>query len=73
MYCVYSKAFNPFTNDKFQTEKLKEFSDDNFKLDENDAKFSKRVQNTVENGEIACNEQFLLFPQCFQKIYTADT
>ena len=26
-----------------------------------------RVENIVENGEIACYEQFLLFPQCFQK------
>ena len=27
----------------------------------------KRVENTVRKGEIARNEQFLLFPQCFQK------
>ena len=30
-------------------------------------KLSKRVENTVGKGEIAHNEQFLLFPQCFQK------
>ena len=36
-------------------------------------KFSYRVENTVGKGEIACYEQFLLFPQCFQKICTADT
>ena len=29
---------------------------------------SKRVENTVEKGEIARNDQFLLFPQFFQKI-----
>ena len=28
--------------------------------------FSKWVENTVEKGEIACYEQLLLFPQCFQ-------
>ena len=28
---------------------------------------SKRVENAVEKGEIARYEQFLLFPQCFQK------
>ena len=28
---------------------------------------SKWVENTVGKGEIACYEQFLLFPQCFQK------
>ena len=28
---------------------------------------SKWVENTVRKGEIARYEQFLLFPQCFQK------
>ena len=41
--------------------------DDNFKLDENGIKLSKWVENTVGKGEIACYEQFFLFPQCFQK------
>ena len=35
--------------------------------------FSKRVENTVGKGEIARYEQFLLFPQCFQRTFTADT
>ena len=43
------------------------FADDNFKLDENGRKLSKWVENTVGKGEIARYEQFLLFPQCFQK------
>ena len=47
--------------------KLKEFSDNNFKFDENGRKLSKRVENTVGKGEIARYEQFLLFLQCFQK------
>ena len=47
--------------------KLKEFADDNFIFDENGRKLSKRVENTVGKGEIACYEQFLLSPQCFQK------
>ena len=38
-----------------------------FKLDENEKKLSKQVENTVGKGEIAHCEQFLLFPQCFQK------
>ena len=46
---------------------MKEFADDNFKFEENDRKLSKQVENTVGKGEIACYEQFLLFPQCFQK------
>ena len=53
--------------------KLKGFADDNFELDDNGRKFSKRVENTVGKGEIARNEQFLLFPQCFQMTCTADT
>ena len=36
-------------------------------------KLSRRVENTVGNGEIAHYEQFLLFPQCFQKTCIADT
>ena len=47
--------------------KLKKFAYDNFKLDENGRKLSKWVENTVGKGEIARYEQFLLFPQCFQK------
>ena len=32
-----------------------------------DEKFSKRVENTVGKREIGHEEQFFLFPQCFQK------
>ena len=35
-------------------------------------KLSKGVENTVGKGEIARNEQFLLFPPCFQKTCTGD-
>ena len=49
--------------------KLKGFADDNFKFDENGRKFSKWVANTVGKGKIAHYEQFLLFPQCFQKAF----
>ena len=54
--------------------KLKESADNNFKFDENGVgKSSNWVENTAGNGEIARYEQFLLFPQCFQKTYTVDT
>ena len=46
----------------FKLFKLKQFADDNFKFDENHRKFSKRVENIMGKGEIACNKQFLLFP-----------
>ena len=48
--------------------KQREFADDNFKFDEIGRKLSKRVENTVGKGEIARYEQFLLFPQGFQKV-----
>ena len=51
----------------FRLSKLKEFADDNFKSDKYGRKDSKRVENTVGKAEIAHYEQFLLFPQCFQK------
>ena len=73
-------ALNPYTTNQqckglthyqatkiLDSSKLKEFADDNFKFDENGIKLSKRVENTVRKGEIARYEQFLLFPQCFQK------
>ena len=46
-----------------ESSKLKEFADDNFKVDENFKKFSKWIKNTVGKGEIARCKQFLLFPQ----------
>ena len=51
----------------------KEFADDIFKFNENGRKFCKRIENTVGKGEIALDEQFLLFPQCFQEICTVGT
>ena len=66
--------FNSFPNDKFlHLSKLKECADDNFKFDKNGRKFTEWVENTGGKGEIACDEQFLLFPQCFQKTCTANT
>ena len=35
--------------------KLKEFADDNFRLDETGRKFSKRVENTVGLPDFACS------------------
>ena len=31
-----------------------------------------RVENMVGKGDIASNKQFLLFPQCFQKLSAVD-
>ena len=62
---------NPFPNDKFYSSKLEELADNNFKFNENGREFPIWLENTVGKGEIA-HEQFLLFPQCFQKTCTAD-
>ena len=51
---MVSVTHKPFPNDKFlDSFKLKEFADNNFKLNENGRKFSKPVENTVTKGEIA--------------------
>ena len=63
----------PFPKRQFlDLSKIKEFADYNFKFDENGRKLSKRKENIVGKGEIARYEQFLLFPQFFQKTCTAD-
>ena len=53
----------------FQTERVCKRQ---FLIVENGGKVCDRVGNTVEKGEIARYEQFLLFPQCFQTTCTAD-
>ena len=58
-----SRMFNPLPDDKnLDWSKLKQSADNNFEFDVNSRKFSKLVENTVGKGEIARNEQFLLFP-----------
>ena len=48
------KSLNPFPNDKLlDSSKLKDFTNDNFKVVENGRKFSKGVENTMGKGEIA--------------------
>ena len=67
MACFIQSSLNPIKRQIFDSFKLKEFADDNFTLNENGSKFSKWVENTAGKGEIASYNQFLLFPQCFQK------
>ena len=61
---------NPFPKrQSVDSNKLKNFEDDNFKFDENGRKFSYRIESTVGKGKIAGNFSFF---QCFQKTSTAD-
>ena len=65
---VVWESVNPLPDDKMlDWSKMKQSADDNFEFDVNSRKFTKLVENTVGNGEIAPYEQFILFPQCFQK------
>ena len=60
---------NPLLDDKIlDRSKLKQSADDNSKFHETSGKFSKWVENTVGKGEIACYEQFLLFPTVFSRV-----
>ena len=52
---------------------IKVFADDNFNVVENGKKLSKQVENIVGKGEIACYEQFLLFPKCFRNTCPTNT
>ena len=68
---LYFLTLSQTTN--FRLPNSKKFADDNFEFGEKGGKFYDRVEKTVGKGGIVRNEQFLLFPQCFQKAYTADT
>ena len=68
-YFLYHKwsYLSLYQTTNFRLFQNEEFADNNFKFDKNGRKLSKQVENTVGKGEIARYEQFLLFPQCFQK------
>ena len=68
-----NKAGKPFPKRQIlEPSKLKEFADDKFRFDGKGKRFSKRIENNVGKAEIARYEQFLVFPQCFQKTNAAD-
>ena len=64
--CIELQLSHISRRQNFRQVQLKQSADDKFKFDENSRKLSKRV-NTVGKGEIACCEQFLVFPKSFQK------
>ena len=67
-------VFLPFLKGQIlDSARLKELADDNFRFDIKSRKFHKPVENTVGKGEIASDEQFLLFPHFLQKTSIADT
>ena len=65
----YTCVFNPFPNNKFQTSKLKECAEDNFKFDESGGNFSESLENTVGKENISSYKQFLLFSLFLKDLY----
>ena len=66
--------FKPFPKRQIlNSSKLKEFTDDDFKFDVNDVKFSERVESTSGKEEIALYKKLLLFLQHFQKTCSTNT
>ena len=64
---THNPKFYPISKRQIlDSSEMKEFVDDNVKFDGNGRQFSGGEENTVKKGEIARNEQFLLFPQYFQ-------
>ena len=64
---TFRKYINHYQTMNFRLFQIKDFADDNLKFKENGINLFKLEENTVGKGEIARYEQFLLFPQCFQK------
>ena len=64
--CCQKACFPGVSKGVIVWEWVKEFAYNNFKFYENGKKFPKRI-------EIARYEWFLLFPQSFPKVYTANT
>ena len=73
---IFSKSsadslFNPFPNTPFlDRSKFKEAADDNRNVAITGSLDTDCMENIVEKGEIAQNEQFHLFPRCFPKAFS---
>ena len=71
-YAGLGKELTLSQTTNFRVLQTKGFADNNFKFDENGRKFTKRSENTVGKGGNAHYEQFLLFPQFFQRTCATD-
>ena len=69
---IIHTLLNPFQKTNIRLLQTERDCMRHFKFDKNGGKFFKRIESTVGKGEIARYEQFLLFPQCFQKDCTAE-
>ena len=64
--CCLTMVYSITRQQILDSSKLNESADDNFKFHEN-SRVIQMGKKTLGKGEIARYEQFLLFPQCFQK------
>ena len=76
-YCILKSIlmtyrFNPFAKTNFRVFQTERVCRQQFQIWRKWQKVIQRVENTLGKAEIARYEQFLLFPQCFQKACTAD-
>ena len=70
--CDTRDMFNPSADNKILAlSKLKAFADVKFILVQMVQFLNEREENTVGKGENAGNQHFLLFPQCFSKVFSS--
>ena len=63
-----------FQNDKIlDTTELKAFADDNLNIAKMKISLFDIVENTEGKGENAGSQHFLIFPQCFQNVFSSRT
>ena len=67
---MQQSVFNPLPDEKILgLPKLKAFADDKLNVTQNIKVVFHRIENIVEKEENAGYQHFLLFPQCFQKVF----
>ena len=62
--------FNSLPNNILDITKLKAFADDKINVARMMISVFERVEHTVEKQDNAGYQHFLLFPQCFQKVFS---
>ena len=63
---------NPLPDDKIlHFSKMKAFADSKLNIVQNIQLVLHRIENIVGKGENAGNQHFLLFPQCFLKVFAS--
>ena len=65
--------FHPLPDDKIlDWSKLKAFADDKLNVTQNIKNVVHRIENIVGKEENAGDQHFLLFPQCFKRLFPSE-